>query len=119
MLGRIGNVGMAAIFGCKTYDDNETPGFTPNTGVPQSPEVSAGIIFGSSGSSPPAGYYAFRFAMFLWKEIRSGISDMFQQAWIGVFKRQMRDRALHARNQSDNWRFLGVVKIRNYHLFEL
>jgi hypothetical protein len=51
-----------------------------------SPEVSAGIIFGSSGSSPPAGYYAFRFAMFLWKEIRSGISDMFQQAWIGVFQ---------------------------------
>jgi hypothetical protein len=76
-------------------------------------------FFGSSGSSLPAGYYAFRFAMFLWKEIRSGISDMFQQAWIGVFKRQMRDRALHARNQSDNWRFLGVVKIRNYHLFEL
>ena len=102
MLGRIGNVGMAAIFGCKTYDDNETPGFTPNTGVPQSLEVSAGIIFGSSGSSPPVGYYTFRFALFCGRKFGVGISDMFQQSmgW-GVFKRQMRDRDLHTRNQSD------------------
>jgi hypothetical protein len=39
------------------------PGFTPNTGVPQSLKVSAGVIFGVSGSLPPASYYTLRFAL--------------------------------------------------------
>jgi hypothetical protein len=54
----------------------------------------------------------------LWKEIgseRSGISGVFQQAWIRSSREQMGNRVLHARNQSDTGVSLVWVKMRNSH----
>jgi hypothetical protein len=79
------------------------PGFTPNTGVPQSLEVLAGVIleFQEAYRQPVTIPFVLHC---LWKEIGSewsGIFGVFQQAWIRSSREQMGDRVLHARNQSD------------------
>jgi hypothetical protein len=65
----------------------KTPlGFTPNTGVPQSLDVSAGIILEFRKFTAQPVTIPFVFALFCGRKFEAsgvGISSVFQQAWIG------------------------------------
>jgi hypothetical protein len=81
-------VGTAAIFGCKTYDDNEDPRLHA--------EYWCTTISGSVSRSHFGVQEAYRqpvtipFVLHcLWKEIGSERSGVFQQAWIGPLREQM------------------------------